>query len=48
MVNEQMADDREMRKFEMEMNKKEFDRRANLESMLLQAQKGDTNIGVKE
>ena len=48
MVNEQMADDREMRKFEMEMNKKEFDRRANLESMLLQAQKGDTNIGVKK
>lgn len=47
MVNEQMADDREMRKFEMEMNKKEFDRRANLESMLLQAREGDTNIGTR-
>ena len=47
MVDEQTNVEKELMKFEMEMRRKQFDREANLESMLLQAREGDSNIGIK-
>lgn len=46
-IDEQTNVEKELMKFEMEMRRKQFDREANLESMLLQAREGDQNIGVK-
>lgn len=47
MIDEQTNVEKELMKFEMEMKRKQFDREANLESMLVQARNNDKNIGVR-
>ena len=47
MIDEQTAAEKEMLKFQMEMERRKFDREANIESMLIQARNNDTNIGIR-
>lgn len=46
-IDEQTALEKEMLKFKMEMDRKQFEREANLESMAFQASREDKNIGVR-